>query len=80
MIRLGFIIISMLFALQTAAQQRPQVFDRWDSTDDGMKTGPAVGEIIPEFVAENQDGTLTSFEDIKGPKGAVILFHRSADW
>jgi len=80
MIRLGFIIISMLFALQMVAQQQNPTFDKWDPTDDGMKTGPAVGETIPEFAAEDQNGKLISFEDIKGPKGAVILFHRSADW
>ena len=80
MIRLGFLVISMLIALQTGAQQQDQIFDRWDSTDEGMKTGPAVGEIIPEFAAEDQNGKLISFGDIKGPKGAVILFHRSADW
>ena len=70
----------MLFALQTAAQQQDQIFDKWDPTDDGMQTGPAVGETIPEFEAEDQNGKLISFEDIKGSNGAIILFHRSADW
>lgn len=79
-IRLGVVFISMWFGLQAAAQQQNQIFDKWDPTDDGMKTGPAVGEVIPEFSAEDQNGKPISFEDIKGPNGAVILFHRSADW
>ena len=77
----------IFFFIQAASAQQPdkleqqgQIFDTWDSTDDGMKTGPAIGEIIPEFQAENQNGKLTSFRDIVGPNGALILFHRSADW
>ena len=48
--------------------------------DEGMVTGPGIGERIPEFAGLDQNGTLVSFDDIKGPKGAMILFHRSADW
>jgi len=85
-IRSVFFIIFLLFAFSTDAQlqtksgKRGQAFDRWDTKDEGMKTGPAVGETIPKFETEDQNGKLTSFQDIAGPKGAVILFHRSADW
>lgn len=78
---LVFLSITLLLTLPAEAQQqKQQVFDRWDSTDSGMKTGPAVGERVPEFAARDQNGKLTRFQDIKGPRGAVILFYRSADW
>ncbi len=48
--------------------------------DEGMVTGPKIGERIPDFTALDQSGALLSFDDIKGPNGAMILFHRSADW
>ena len=45
-----------------------------------MITGPKIGERIPDFAALDQNGALVGFDDIKGPNGAMILFHRSADW
>ena len=81
MIFLVFLSIALFVALPAEAQQqKQQTFDRWDPTDSGMKTGPAVGERIPEFAAPDQNGKLTRFQDVTGSKGAVILFHRSADW
>ncbi len=48
--------------------------------DEGMVTGPKIGERIPDFAAVDQNGAILGFDDIKGPNGAMILFHRSADW
>ncbi len=48
--------------------------------DKDVRTGPEVGERIPAIKAMDQNGRWVDFEDIKGPKGAVIVFHRSADW
>lgn len=45
-----------------------------------MPYGPEVGQKIPEFQARDQHGTLETFESIRGPRGAVIVFIRSADW
>ena len=42
--------------------------------------GPAIGTAIPEFSGTDQDGTRWTFATLRGPKGAVIYFHRSADW
>jgi hypothetical protein len=44
------------------------------------RTGPAVGEKIPEFQALDQNGKKRDFTSIRGPKGALIVFYRSADW
>jgi peroxiredoxin len=42
--------------------------------------GLNLGERIPDFRAVDQYGTLQDFSSIRGPKGAVIYFHRSAAW
>jgi hypothetical protein len=45
-----------------------------------IATGPAVGEKIPAFEAVDQSGRQQTFETLKGDKGLLLLFHRSADW
>jgi hypothetical protein len=42
--------------------------------------GPAVGARLPVFEALDQDGRPRAFESLRGPKGLVLLFFRSADW
>lgn len=45
-----------------------------------MPYGPEIGETIPEFQARDQRGTVQTFASIRGPRGAVIVFVRTADW
>ena len=42
--------------------------------------GPAVGQPLPGFEAPDQDGRPRSFDRLRGPKGLVLVFFRSADW
>ncbi len=42
--------------------------------------GPRVGAAIPPFEAADQFGRKQTFETIRGPAGALIVFIRSADW
>jgi hypothetical protein len=42
--------------------------------------GPAVGEKIPPFEAVDQNGQRRDFASLRGPRGLVLLFFRSADW
>ena len=44
------------------------------------KTGPEVGTKIPAFQARDQYGRTQTFDSLKGRKGLVLLFVRSADW
>ena len=46
----------------------------------GMVSGPEIGERIPDFEAYDQNGNLVSLQDVMGPNGAMVVFHRSADW
>jgi hypothetical protein len=45
-----------------------------------IKTGPDVGEKVPAFSAQDQDGHPATLQSIVGPKGAMLVFFRSADW
>ena len=47
---------------------------------DVSKLGPQVGEQVPEFSLKDQNGKLRTLESVMGPKGAMIVFFRSADW
>jgi cytochrome oxidase Cu insertion factor (SCO1/SenC/PrrC family) len=42
--------------------------------------GPSIGARIPDFEAIDQNGTSRRLASIAGPKGAVLIFYRSADW
>ena len=45
-----------------------------------LPTGPNIGSRIPDFTAVDQHGTRQTFASLKGPKGLVLMFVRSADW
>jgi hypothetical protein len=42
--------------------------------------GLEVGQKAPAFSARDQFGREQSLETLKGPKGTILLFFRSADW
>jgi hypothetical protein len=42
--------------------------------------GLSTGSRIPPFSLKDQTGISRSFSDIRGPKGALLVFYRSADW
>ena len=48
--------------------------------DQNPRTGPPIGSKIPPFEAVDQSGRRQTFETLRGPKGLVLLFFRSADW
>ncbi len=43
-------------------------------------SGPAVGQPVPEFALADQNGQQHTLKDVLGPKGALLVFYRSADW
>lgn len=47
---------------------------------DPATLGPALGQAIPRFEARDQHGRLRDLESLRGPKGLVLVFFRSADW
>jgi peroxiredoxin len=45
-----------------------------------VPTGPAVGQTVPDFRLADQNGREQTLHSILGPKGALLVFYRSADW
>ena len=62
----------MLLGVALEAQEREPI--------DVSALGPQVGERVPDFSLPDQHGRLQTLQSIMGEKGAMILFHRSADW
>ncbi len=50
------------------------------ATNDRYATGPEPGEKIPEFALPDQQGALRTLENLAGPNGLFLVFHRSAEW
>ena len=42
--------------------------------------GPQVGDQVPDFSLPDQFGEIQTLESIMGEQGAMIVFHRSANW
>ncbi len=47
---------------------------------DVASLGPQIGDRVPDFSLPDQNGRVHTLESIVGPNGAMLLFHRSADW
>ncbi len=57
----------------TESQAPPQKIDV-------SRLGPQVGERVPDFALADQNGKTWTLQSIMGPKGAMLVFFRSADW
>lgn len=68
----GVLYALPLSTLTAAAQERTPV--------DVASLGPQVGELVPDFSLPDQNGRIRTRDSILGPNGAILLFHRSADW
>ena len=47
---------------------------------DTSKLGPQVGAAVPAFSGIDQFGKPQTLQSVMGPKGAMLVFFRSADW
>ena len=54
--------------------------ERAEAQELKVKTGPAIGEKTPAFELNDHTGKTQTFASLRGPKGLLLLFHRSADW
>jgi hypothetical protein len=46
----------------------------------GRDYGPPVGGSMVGFELPDQNGKLRDLSSLLGPKGAILVFYRSADW
>ena len=44
------------------------------------RLGPQIGAHLPDFTLRDQRGEAHGLKSLLGPKGAMIVFFRSADW
>jgi hypothetical protein len=71
-------ITSLVFLVSLGAHAAEQLPGR--APIDIASLGPQVGESVPDFNLPDQNGQIRNLESVLGPNGAILLFHRSADW
>ena len=69
--RWSWAVFTAALSLVGAAQKQPDVTG-------GI--GPKIGEVAPDFEASDQQGVQRRLSSLLGPKGAMLVFFRSADW
>jgi len=70
------LILSTLWAPEAGGQGSQPVRQKIDVS----KLGPQVGQRVPDFNLADQTGRTRNLESIMGPRGAMLVFFRSADW
>ena len=70
---LGILTAAVLSIAGLAGQAPPAAVDT-------TKLGPQVGAPVPVFSGVDQFGTPRTLASTYGPKGAMLVFFRSADW
>ena len=66
--------LSLTLLLTTGARTQPA------ATLDISSLGPQVGARVPDFSGTDQFGRPHTLQSSLGPKGAMLVFFRSADW
>jgi len=65
-------------AYSTTARSMPQAAS--PPMPDVRTLGPQVGERVPDFTLNDQQGRSHSLASLLGPRGLMLVFFRSADW
>lgn len=68
------------FALLAGLVPQSPVMAQSPAKIDVSKLGPQVGDRVPDFSLKDQSGKTWTLQSIMGPKGAMLVFYRSADW
>ena len=74
------VAVMVLGAGWRAMQSRTPIDAQSRTVIEVASLGPQVGEQVPGFSLPDQNGQVQTLESILGPNGAMLLFHRSADW
>lgn len=80
MCRAGCTVLALLLVSTSGAGPPPDAIPVVRPAPASVVPGPGIGAHIPEFSAADQDGKAQTFASVRGTRGAVIYFHRSADW
>jgi len=66
------LLVAGLVAAPTAQPSRTPI--------DVSKLGPQVGQQVPDYSLVDQNGKTWTRTSLRGSKGAILVFVRSADW
>jgi hypothetical protein len=78
--RLDSTVLSLATLLLISPASRSPIMAQTRTRIDVSKLGPQVGEHVPDFSLKDQNGQTRTLQSIMGPKGAMLVFYRSADW
>jgi hypothetical protein len=51
-----------------------------NAQNDAVRSGPKLGEKVPDFELPDQEGHEQSLQRLMGTSGLLLVFVRSADW
>lgn len=71
--RFAIAVLTAVLSVAGLAGQAPPLVDT-------SKIGPQVGAVVPAFSGTDQFGKPHTLASVMGPKGAMLVFFRSADW
>jgi cytochrome oxidase Cu insertion factor (SCO1/SenC/PrrC family) len=69
------VVLFLIFAVAAKAQS-----EKAAPAAAAPAAGLAVGEKTPEFEGTDQFGHAVTNETLRGSRGTIVLFFRSADW
>jgi hypothetical protein len=69
-IRATFLVVLLSWTIGAAAQ----------APVDTSRIGPQLGARVPPIAGVDQFGRSRTLDAVYGPKGAMLVFFRSADW
>jgi hypothetical protein len=72
----AYLLTALAFAAGLSVQTQPAA----PSAIEIARLGPQVGQPVPAFSGVDQFGRAHTLESSLGPKGAMLVFFRSADW
>ena len=75
----GVLVLALALLAIGAGQARSQSGELATKVD-VEHIGPQLGAGLPDFSLRDQHGEAHSLKSLLGPKGALIVFFRSADW
>jgi hypothetical protein len=73
-------LVRVVLAIVLGCLGAPAVAGQSPATVNTSQIGPQVGARVPPFSGSDQFGQSQSLDRVLGPKGAMLVFFRSADW
>ena len=76
----GAAAAALLASLASFVALRAQTQPTAPALPDIQKLGPQVGDRVPDFTLNDQQGRSRTLTSLLGPTGLMLVFFRSADW